>query len=71
MEEPSIFQGEKEGQSEVCLVFGVMLLGVGRWQGVPGLGSWSPLSRMQQLRGAAGGAPLRMLESKEGFSLCE
>lgn len=36
MEEPSISQGEKEGQTEVYLVFGITLLGVGRWQGVPG-----------------------------------
>lgn len=67
MEEPVVSQGEKEGQTEVYLVFDIMLVGVGRWQGMPGLGSWPLLSRTEQRREAAGGRPLKMLESREGL----
>lgn len=38
---------------------------------VPVLGSWALLSRMEQHREAAGGRALRILKSREGFSVCE
>lgn len=37
---------------------------------MPGLGSWALLSRMEQHREAAGGRALRILKSREGFSVC-
>lgn len=51
------------------MVFGIMSLGVGRQRGMLGLGSWPQLSRMEQLRETAGGRPLKMLESREGYSV--
>ena len=58
-----------KGGSLRCLH--VRLLGVGRGQELLGLGSWPPLSRMEQCREAAGGRPLRMLHSRESFSMCK
>ena len=71
MEELVTSWGAKAGDTEVYLVFDIMLLGVGRRQGMPGLGSWPPLSRMEPHREAAGGRPLKMRYSREDFSVYE
>lgn len=68
MEEPVIPWGEKKRQSEVYLVLHIALLGVAKQQEVQRLGS---LSRMEQHREATGERPLRMLKSREAFSICE
>lgn len=52
-------------------MFGITLLGVGRQRGMLGLGLWPQLSRMEQLRETAGGRPLKMLESRERYSVCK
>lgn len=70
VEKSVISQDEKERQIEVYLVLDIVT-----WYGKAardeGLGLQPPLSRMEQHKRPTGERPLKMLESREGISVCK